>query len=254
MAIIGEFTKIEQINSIVGDGNINEIFLNAEQIYTYLNTLQDDTNNIVSINDTEYYKKCFYATLFNVSTNTIHVVLSEALRAYKNLSEYSFNVKGGADVDIETLELQLKDSQVIANNAGNTLANNKTFIDRIAVLIANSPTATNAIANIVADNQTLKTDMANDISAKTDFRDAVVSGIVNSSVFLEQIAIKVIEYMHLNGVDFTYAPTLAKVTLIHENGVVENVDLMEKENGIWQGSTTLNGAFTIQISPKGGLQ
>lgn len=253
MAVIGEFTKIEQINSIVGDGNSNETILNAEQIYTHLNTLQDNIDNIVSINNIEYYKKCFYATLFNVSTNTIHVVLSEALKAYKNLSEYSFNVKGGADVDIAALELQLRDSQMIAKGVENTIANNESFIDRIAILIANNQTAINAIANAAADNQTLKTNVANDISAKTDFRDAVVSGIINSNEFLEQIAIKVIEYMHLNNVDFTYSPTIARVTLIHENGEVENLNLLEKQNGILQGSTTLNGNFTIQISTRTDL-
>lgn len=190
-----------------------------------------------------YWEFLFYYVVTNIdSGKTWYVLSSETADAflsiemgygYKRVIEAKSGMSGSEIIDL------ISDNQNLASGVANTIVKDQTL--------------TGKLANSIASNQAL----VDSISTKADFKEAitnsVASSIINSNEFLEQIAIKVIEYMHLNGVDFTYAPTLAKVTLIHENGVVENVDLMEKENGIWQGSTTLNGAFTIQISPKGGL-
>ena len=202
-----------------------------------------DTNSSSGIRAYGYWEFLFYYVVTDINNGKTWYVLSREtadtffsidMMGYpQQIIEAKSGMSGGEIINL------ISDNQNLATGVTNTIAKDQTLIG--------------SLANSIASNQAL----VDSISTKADFKEAitnsVTNSIINSNAFLEQIAIKVIEYMHLNGVDFTYAPTLAKVTLIHENGVVENVDLMEKENGIWQGSTTLNGAFTIQISPKGGL-
>lgn len=122
---------------------------------------------------------------------------------------------------------------------------NKTFF------ILSQPVAFIATGN--PTEQVLEIQSANEALIEQKAREIYQNLFINNDEFLQEIAIRVIEHMNLNGVDFTYSPTIAKVALIKDDGTVINLPFDKTENGIYEATASLSGEYKIQISARTDL-
>ncbi len=216
------------------------------------------------------YKNLYYLEVTCIHSEKTYIVLSSSLRDY--IYEYFFNgevfcpqvIETGGGVDKNAV------NAIIDERLGTTTSDN---LNAISEALANNDTAMSAISNGLNNNvfanhlapQILTTDFYNTLANNEFLQDKIANNLtikqmaqekidelISNEAMLETLAIKLIDYMHLNGVDFTYAPNIMRVTIVDENGQAVNLAL-DKENGIYQTAVDLNGRYTIQVSARDEL-
>ena len=220
------------------------------------------------------YKNFYYLEITYIYSKKTYIVLSSALQ--QHIYEYLGNMEiftpqvfeAGGSVDINTIKQQLGDSYA------NELASNNEFAEKVVANLENKQWVlnnllsnltrnsdfTNALINKFGLNNILNALVESDTffdklsthSRFTELLSKKVDEVIANDSALEKLAIKLIDYMHLNGVDFTYAPNIMRVTIVDENGQAVNLAL-DKENGIYQTAVDLNGRYTIQVSARDEL-
>ena len=202
-------TKIKSLFLLV-DNFDRQVLINK------LEEKQDNADNIISENGEYFYKNIYIFKVLDKAGKLRMVIpstMADKLGLYDYQGEYIQVLDTSSAINLNETNVSI-------------LTGNKEFQDRVV------------------------DDLSWYLNKKIDdkIQEIFNHDIAQNSEFLERLAIKVIEYMHINGVDFTYAPTLAKVSIVNGNSSPIEVGGYETTNGLKQYLINTYGRYTIQVS------